>query len=182
MFPPVRADENSEISPCKIGECETCERFTPEESAAARWAHELRTLDPAIIEKRAEAVALNTDIPSAETECGDIPTERIRCRAGAAAFWITYNGQLRPCGMMREPSASLKERGFSGQCAKTSWFRQNAPLAVFAISVKLVPPFVLPKTGDSMQNRPLCAKKWTHIHGLQQNITKEDNYGGSLCK
>lgn len=50
MFPPVRADENSEIFPCKIGECETCERFTPEESAAARWAHELRTLDPAIIE------------------------------------------------------------------------------------------------------------------------------------
>ena len=38
MFPPVRADENSEIFPCKIGECETCERFTPEESAAARWA------------------------------------------------------------------------------------------------------------------------------------------------
>ena len=113
MFPPIRADENSEISPCKIGECETCERFTPEESAAARWAHELRTLDPAILEKRAEAVALNTDIPPAETECGDIPTERIRCRAGAAAFWITYNGQLRPCGMMCEPSASLKERGFS---------------------------------------------------------------------
>lgn len=138
MFPPVRADENSEIFPCKIGECETCERFTPEESAAARWAHELRTLDPAIIEKRAEAVALNTDIPPHGT---------------------TF-----------------------GQCAKTSWFRQNAPLAVFAISVKLVPPFVLPKTDDSMQNRPLCAKKWTHIHGLQQNITKEDNYGGSLCK
>lgn len=41
MFPPVRADENSEILPCEIGECETCERFTPEESAAARWAHEL---------------------------------------------------------------------------------------------------------------------------------------------
>ena len=125
MFPPVRADENSEILPCEIGECETCERFTPEESAAARWAHELRTLDPAIIEKRAEAVALNTDIPSAETECGDIPTERIRCRAGAAAFWITYNGQLRPCGMMCEPSASLKERGFSAAWNDIRAMREN---------------------------------------------------------
>lgn len=125
MFPPVRADENSEISPCKIGECETCERFTPEESAAARWAHELRTLDPAIIEKRAEAVALNTDIPPTETECGDIPTERIRCRAGAAAFWITYNGQLRPCGMMCEPSASLKERGFSAAWNDIRAMREN---------------------------------------------------------
>lgn len=125
MFPPVRADENSKISPCKIGECETCERFTPEESAAARWAHELRTLDPAIIEKRAEAVALNTDIPPAETECGDIPTERIRCRAGAAAFWITYNGQLRPCGMMCEPSASLKERGFSAAWNDIRAMREN---------------------------------------------------------
>lgn len=120
-----RADENSEIFPCKIGECETCERFTPEESAAARWAHELRTLDPAIIEKRAEAVALNTDIPPAETECGDIPTERIRCRAGAAAFWITYNGQLRPCGMMCEPSASLKERGFSAAWNDIRAMREN---------------------------------------------------------
>ena len=26
MFPPVRADENSQILPCEIGECETCER------------------------------------------------------------------------------------------------------------------------------------------------------------
>lgn len=125
MFPPVRADENSQILPCEIGECETCERFTPEESAAARWAHELRTLDPAIIEKRAEAVALNTDIPPAETECGDIPTERIRCRAGAAAFWITYNGQLRPCGMMREPSASLNERGFSAAWNDIRAMREN---------------------------------------------------------
>lgn len=122
---PVRADENSKIFPCKIGECETCERFTPEESAAARWAHELRTLDPAIIEKRAEAVALNTDIPPAETECGDIPTERIRCRAGAAAFWITYNGQLRPCGMMREPSASLNECGFSAAWNDIRAMREN---------------------------------------------------------
>ena len=102
-----------------------CQTSTPEESAAARWAHELRTLDPAIIEKRAEAVALNTDIPSAETECGDIPTERIRCRAGAAAFWITYNGQLRPCGMMREPSASLKERGFSAAWNDIRAMREN---------------------------------------------------------
>lgn len=112
MFPPVRADENGETL-CGSGECSECERFTPEQSAAARWAHELRTLDPAVIEKRAEAIALNLDVPYVETECGDIPTERIRCRAGAAAFWITYNGRLRPCGMMCEPSVSLSEHGFS---------------------------------------------------------------------
>lgn len=37
--------------------------------------------------------------------------EKIKCRAGTAAFWITYDGTMVPCGMLDEPSASVVEHG-----------------------------------------------------------------------
>ncbi len=38
--------------------------------------------------------------------------EKPKCRAGTAAFWITYDGTMLPCGMMKTPSASVTENGF----------------------------------------------------------------------
>lgn len=38
--------------------------------------------------------------------------EKIRCRAGSAAYWITYEGKMLPCGMMETPVASVTENGF----------------------------------------------------------------------
>ncbi len=40
--------------------------------------------------------------------------EKIKCRAGIAAFWITYDGNMMPCGMMKRPSISVTENGFEG--------------------------------------------------------------------
>lgn len=37
----------------------------------------------------------------------------IRCRAGRAAMWISYDGTMLPCGMMVEPKASVLENGFN---------------------------------------------------------------------
>lgn len=36
----------------------------------------------------------------------------VRCRAGKAAFWVTYDGNMMPCGMMIEPKANIFELGF----------------------------------------------------------------------
>lgn len=33
--------------------------------------------------------------------------ERIRCRAGATTFWVTWDGKMTPCGMMVEPVAEI---------------------------------------------------------------------------
>ena len=38
--------------------------------------------------------------------------EKIKCRAGTAAFWITYEGNMLPCGMMEKPSISVTDNGF----------------------------------------------------------------------
>ena len=40
------------------------------------------------------------------------PGEGISCRAGRAAFWINWRGDMTPCGMMTEPKFSVPELGF----------------------------------------------------------------------
>ena len=42
--------------------------------------------------------------------------EPMRCRAGRSAFWISWNGEMLPCGMMQEPISYPFENGF-----KKSW-------------------------------------------------------------
>ena len=38
--------------------------------------------------------------------------EGVCCRAGSTSFWITWDGQMMPCGMMPEPIAYPLETGF----------------------------------------------------------------------
>lgn len=38
--------------------------------------------------------------------------EKIKCRAGTAAYWITYEGNMLPCGMMEKPLVSVIDYGF----------------------------------------------------------------------
>ena len=132
MFPPVRAEENSD--------CAACARLTPEESAKARFLRELDSLPREEFFRRAMALARNMDIPVDETECQDMPTERIRCRAGAASFWLTYNGQIRPCGMMRTPSFGLED-GFGA-----AWDRIRAERERIMIPAKCT----------ACHERPIC--------------------------
>ncbi len=47
-------------------------------------------------------------------ECDpDAEGEGMRCRAGRSSFWVTYDGRMMPCGMMTEPTVSLKAMSFS---------------------------------------------------------------------
>ena len=38
---------------------------------------------------------------------------KVRCRAGKASFWITWDGWLTPCGMMNEPKFDITKKTFT---------------------------------------------------------------------
>lgn len=104
MFPPVRRD------PAQTG---VNARFTPEESSQYmmrylrrnRGGERFRGYVNSILAGRSEPLGL-------EPDCIDPVDGRVRCRAGRAAFWVTWDGWLLPCGMMPEPKVDLKEQRF----------------------------------------------------------------------
>ena len=51
--------------------------------------------------------------PGLEEGCYDPIDGRIRCRAGSASFWITWDGFLTACGMMPTPRVELTGRAFA---------------------------------------------------------------------
>lgn len=104
MFPPLRKDAT------RIGEND---RFTPEE--AAYWHTERYRLQygeeryfqllDGIQKGLAEPLGL-------DESCYDPIDGKVNCRAGKAAFWVTWDGYLLPCGMMPEPKVDLTKMSF----------------------------------------------------------------------
>lgn len=105
MFPPMRRD------PSQIG---VNARFTPEDSSRYMMRYLRRNRGEerfqgylkSILEGRTEPLGL-------DAECVDPVDGKIRCRAGRASFWVTWDGWMTPCGMMPEPKVDLKEQTFS---------------------------------------------------------------------
>lgn len=91
MFPPVR--------------CEGCKslRLPPEKAAAAQLKWHKRKIGAESFKTAVKHLSF-TSLREYEPECG----ERIACRAGSASFWVTWKGDLTPCGMMNFPSVSLE--------------------------------------------------------------------------
>ena len=106
MFPPVRA--------CEQG-CFTADRLTPAQAAQAQLTYDKFRFTPQELKERWEKQLNGISVPDPDSECQELPTQRIRCRAGSSTFWVTYDWQLRPCGMMTVPTTGL-EQGFS-----TAW-------------------------------------------------------------
>lgn len=105
MFPPVRKER-----PCE----QDVRRFTPVEAAEAsiEW---LRTSTPP--EYFAEQCRKHAELPpNRADECLYEGDEGSRCRAGRASYWITYKGDLLPCGMIPSISRSIPRLGF-----RTAW-------------------------------------------------------------
>ena len=105
MFPPVRRDSN------KIGENE---RFSPEESSNYLMRYLRHNRGEERYRGYVESI-LNgyADPPGLENDCIDSKDGRIRCRAGRASFWITWDGWMTPCGMMTHPKIDIKEHEFT---------------------------------------------------------------------
>lgn len=116
MFPPVRACEK-----------ETCQitRLSPEQSAQAKWEYDQYRFSKEMLEFHVNELLEGRKIPDPSEECMELPTEKIRCRAGSTTFWITYHGQMRPCGMMKEPSVNMKNTSFTSCWSQILELRQK---------------------------------------------------------
>ena len=105
MFPPVRRE------PGMVG---VNERFTPEESA--RYLLRYLRLDRGEENYRRYLENLlkgTAEPPGLDEGCFDPVDGKVRCRAGKASYWITWDGWLTPCGMMPEPKRDLKALDFA---------------------------------------------------------------------
>ena len=104
MFPPVRRDES------KFG---TNERFTPEEAAVYQLRNILRRDGPRRYRQFLQRILDGyTDPPGLDASCIDPVDGKVRCRAGRAVFWVTWDGRMLPCGMMLEPHVDLTDKSF----------------------------------------------------------------------
>lgn len=105
MFPPVRRD------PSKVG---VNERFTPAESAEHMMHYLRRDRGEEAFAKYLRQIRTGAvEPPGLDEGCIDPVDGKIRCRAGRASFWITWDGWLTPCGMMPEPKVDLKTQAFA---------------------------------------------------------------------
>ena len=99
MFPPVRACENG---PCSFT------RATPEESARDQIVYDRFRMTPERLTDYWKKI-----LKAADTENLQKPArQNIACRAGSSNFWVTWDGQMRPCGMMTEPTFDLNRMEF----------------------------------------------------------------------
>lgn len=99
MFPPIRR------APERIG---VNERFTPEESARYLLRYLERDRGQEEYHRYLRSVLHDSvEPPGLDVGCVDPVDGKIRCRAGRASFWITWDGWLTPCGLMPEPKADL---------------------------------------------------------------------------
>ena len=105
MFPPVRRDASL------VGEND---RFTPEESARY-WlrCYQLQNGPDRYRQYLQNILDGSVNPPGLDEGCTDPLDGRIRCRAGKAVFWITWDGWLTPCGMMLEPKVDVAASSFS---------------------------------------------------------------------
>ena len=86
MFPPIRRDG------AMTGKND---RFSPQEAAYYMAYADFLTLGP----ERFSALEGNCPIPADPDEnCREVG-EGVRCRAGRCSFWVTWQGDLTPCGM-----------------------------------------------------------------------------------
>lgn len=105
MFPPIRRDESL---------AGANERFTPEEASYYRLKSYRMQYGEERYQNFMKAVAKGSVPPMGLDEsCVDPRDGKIRCRAGKASFWVTWDGKITPCGMMPKPAVELRGKTFA---------------------------------------------------------------------
>ena len=105
MFPPLRRDKSM------IGRND---RFTPKEAAYYHMLqYRLQNGEEQYREFLDQIQKGLVDPPGLDESCIDPIDGKIRCRAGKAAFWITWDGWMTPCGMTPEPKVDLMKLPFA---------------------------------------------------------------------
>lgn len=101
MYPPIRLEKELE----GYGN-----RLSPEDSAyySVKW-DKLRFTDE---EFQLRAKNMKNLVMYEQVECSIDIDSGVKCRAGSTSFWMTWDGQMRPCGMMPGPTVYPLEVGF----------------------------------------------------------------------
>lgn len=99
LFPPLRCDRETDDS-CFL---------LPEEYGKLGAVFDTITMDSAQKKRRAEVIARVRECTSVLSTEGKAAS----CMAGRGAFWVTWNGQLLPCGMLPKLGKSLKAESFA---------------------------------------------------------------------
>lgn len=121
MFPPVRRDS------AMVG---FNKRFTPEESADYMMHYLKRNRGEEAYQYYLRKILEGTaEPPGLDEGCVDPLDGKIRCRAGKASFWVTWDGWMTPCGMMPEPKIDLKKQEFG-----TAWNELTKKAAAVRLS------------------------------------------------
>ena len=102
MFPPIRRSEDM------VGQND---RFTPCQAAQYAVAWDKLRFTREVFRQRAKAMQEGLALPQEES-CEGTPGEGVACRAGRSAFWINWQGDMTPCGMMTRPKFSVPQLGF----------------------------------------------------------------------
>lgn len=104
MFPPLRREASM------IGRNE---RFTPKEAAKYSFKNYRLQFGDKLYEERLRGIVKGAVFPPGLDEnCIAQKDGKVHCRAGKAAFWITWDGWMTPCGMMPEPRIDMKSLMF----------------------------------------------------------------------
>lgn len=105
MFPPIRRDQSM---------TGRNERFTPEEAAYYRLKSYRLQFGEEQYLKYLENIEKGFVPPvGVDESCMDPVDGKIKCRAGNASFWATWDGWLTPCGLMTELKVDLHEMRFT---------------------------------------------------------------------
>lgn len=97
MYPPVR------VNGCDYGNA--TDRFSAEEAAVYRLKCQEQIFTP---EQLGSGIYLREN----QDDCVDGIGEKMNCRAGKSSFWITWDGNMLPCGMFPETGYDTKQGRF----------------------------------------------------------------------
>ena len=154
MFPPVRKD------PAGFG---NNQRFTPEEGAYyTAYADYLMRGK----ERFLEAGGMLPPSPP-EEECAGVG-DGILCRAGRCSFWVTWRGDMMPCGMFPvEPGANVFRQPFG-----EAW----------EIVKKRAADIRLPATGGKCEARNTCRACAAMVYTESGNFSEIPRYRCDMTK
>lgn len=105
MFPPIRKGMNN------IGDNA---RFSPEEAAYYQLKIKRKSLGEQSYKQILKNILQGTSIPlGVQEDCLDVKDGKLRCRAGKAAFWVTWDGYISLCGMIPKFHVDYREKNFT---------------------------------------------------------------------
>ncbi len=166
MFPTIRIDKDLESQ----------ERLNPEEAAKAQYlAHKLMRSEEEMKQANTSTLASLHLPPKFWRTSGFV------CHASHSGFWINWQGEMMPCGMMNGPKYNLLEKSFS-ECwnkliddNKTIQYPKECFSCPLQNICQVCPASLLAETGSyNKKSDYLCRYTKEMFRLMMQNVSIEE--------